>query len=109
MASSGVLIVDPTPLRVTDVRKHPVSYGFPFHHPGMRAFLGTPILVRGEVFGNLHLCDKRDAAAFTDTDEELSPRSCQVPASRSKTPDFTLASRSLRCSKIESARSLLPG
>ena len=67
----GVLIVDPKPLRVADVRTHPDSYGFPPHHPPMRSFLGTPILVRGEVFGNLYLCDKKGSDAFTDIDEEL--------------------------------------
>jgi signal transduction histidine kinase len=67
----GVLIVDPKPLRVADVRTHPDSFGFPAHHPAMHSFLGTPILVRGEVFGNLYLCDKKGSDAFTDIDEEL--------------------------------------
>ncbi len=67
----GVLIVDPKPLRVAEVRKHPDSYGFPPHHPAMHSFLGAPILVRGEVFGNLYLCDKKGGDVFTDSDEEL--------------------------------------
>jgi signal transduction histidine kinase len=67
----GVLIVDPKPLRLPDLRDHPDSYGFPPNHPPMRSFLGTPILVRGEVFGNLYLCDKNGDDVFTDIDEEL--------------------------------------
>jgi signal transduction histidine kinase len=67
----GVLIVDAKPLRLPDLREHPDSFGFPPHHPPMRSFLGVPIRVRGEVFGNLYLTDKTTAEAFTDVDEEL--------------------------------------
>jgi signal transduction histidine kinase len=67
----GVLIVDPRPLRLPDLREHSDSYGFPPHHPPMRSFLGAPILVRGAVFGNLYLCDKSGGDAFTDIDQEL--------------------------------------
>jgi signal transduction histidine kinase len=67
----GLLIVDPRPLRVPDLREHPDRFGFPPHHPQMTTFLGVPIAVRGEVFGNLYLCDKRGGDAFTDVDEEL--------------------------------------
>ncbi|MEW6473421.1 MAG: GAF domain-containing protein [Actinomycetota bacterium] len=67
----GLLIADPKPLRLPDLREHPDSYGFPPNHPPMRSFLGVPILVRGEVFGNLYLTDKKSAEVFTDVDEEL--------------------------------------
>jgi signal transduction histidine kinase len=67
----GLLIVDPKPLRLPDLREHPESYGFPPHHPPMRSFLGVPIVVRQEVFGNLYLTDKRSGEVFTDVDEEL--------------------------------------
>ena len=56
--SSGSLIVDAKPLRLPDLREHPDSFGFPPHHPPMRSFLGVPIRVRDEVFGNLYLTDK---------------------------------------------------
>ena len=59
----GVLIADPRPLRLSDLRAHPDSYGFPPHHPPMRSFLGVPIKIRDQVFGNLYLTDKVDAAA----------------------------------------------
>ena len=67
----GLLIVDPKPLRLPDLREHPDSYGFPANHPPMQSFLGVPILVRGTIFGNLYLCDKQGAEVFTDIDEEL--------------------------------------
>jgi len=67
----GLLILDAQPLRLPDLREHPESFGFPPNHPPMRAFLGVPIRVRGEVFGNLYLTDKMTAEAFTDVDEEL--------------------------------------
>ena len=55
----GLLIAEPVPIRLPDLTKHPDSYGFPPSHPPMRSFLGVPILVRGAVFGNLYLTDKR--------------------------------------------------
>jgi signal transduction histidine kinase len=67
----GLLIVDAKPLRLPDLREHPDSYGFPPRHPPMRSFLGVPIRVRDEVFGNLYLTDKTSAEVFTDVDEEL--------------------------------------
>ena len=66
-----LLIVDAKPLRLPDLREHPDSFGFPPHHPPMRSFLGVPIRVRDEVFGNLYLTDKTTAEVFTDVDEEL--------------------------------------
>jgi signal transduction histidine kinase len=67
----GVLIADPRPIRLPDIREHPDSYGFPPNHPPMTSFLGVPIRTRGEVFGNLYLTEKRDGQVFTDVDEEL--------------------------------------
>jgi signal transduction histidine kinase len=65
----GVLIRDPRPLRLADVGTHPESYGFPLAHPPMHSFLGVPIVVHGEAWGNLYLTEK-DAGEFTDDDEE---------------------------------------
>jgi len=67
----GRLIVDAKPLRLPDLSEHPASFGFPPHHPPMRSFLGVPVRVRDEVFGNLYLTDKTSAEVFTDVDEEL--------------------------------------
>lgn len=67
----GLLIVDAKPLRLPDLSEHPDSFGFPPNHPPMKSFLGVPIRVRDEVFGNLYLTDKMSAEVFTDVDEEL--------------------------------------
>ena len=66
----GLLIVDPRPLRLVDLTRHPDSAGFPPGHPKMRSFLGVPITVRGEAFGNLYLTEKRGSDAFDAADEE---------------------------------------
>jgi signal transduction histidine kinase len=67
----GLLIVDAKPLRLPDLREHPDSFGFPPNHPPMRSFLGVPILLRDQVFGNLYLTDKVSSEVFSDVDEEL--------------------------------------
>jgi signal transduction histidine kinase len=67
----GVLIKEPRAIRLTDLAEHPASYGFPPNHPPMHTFLGVPISVRGEAFGNLYLTEKRGGGAFTATDEQV--------------------------------------
>ena len=67
----GLLIEDPKPIRLPDITAHPRAYGFPANHPPMRSFLGVPVRIRDQIFGNLYLADKRGAAEFTDDDEEL--------------------------------------
>jgi signal transduction histidine kinase len=65
----GLLIRDPKPLRLEDVGRHPESYGFPPEHPPMKTFLGVPVIVRGEAWGNLYLTDK-EGGGFTKDDED---------------------------------------
>jgi signal transduction histidine kinase len=67
----GLLIVEAKPIRLPDLTEHPDSAGFPSNHPPMKSFLGVPIRVRDEVFGNLYLTDKSSAEVFTDVDVEL--------------------------------------
>ncbi|GGI05041.1 sensor histidine kinase [Egicoccus halophilus] len=67
----GLLIEQPEPVRLADITAHPTSYGFPAHHPPMHSFLGAPVRVRGRVFGNLYLAEKRGGDVFTQTDEEV--------------------------------------
>ncbi|MGH3978789.1 MAG: GAF domain-containing protein [Pseudonocardiaceae bacterium] len=67
----GQLITDPRPLRLHRISEHPQSFGFPEHHPPMSSFLGVPLLVRGEAFGNLYLTEKRGGGEFTAQDEEF--------------------------------------
>ncbi len=66
----GVLIEHPEPLRLADVGVHPRSYGFPAAHPAMSSFLGVPVAVRGEVWGNLYLAEKEGGGEFTERDEQ---------------------------------------
>ncbi|MEU3274292.1 GAF domain-containing protein [Saccharomonospora sp. NPDC006951] len=65
----GLLIREPHPIRISDITRHPESVGFPPHHPPMRSFLGVPVRIRDEIFGNLYLADKVDGGDFTDDDE----------------------------------------
>jgi signal transduction histidine kinase len=67
----GVLIKDAKPLRLDDLAKHPSSFGFPANHPPMRSFLGVPIRIRDEVFGNLYLTEKAGGAGFDGEDENV--------------------------------------
>lgn len=67
----GVLVLDPKPLRLAELSAHPDSVGFPPGHPPMRSFLGVPLWLGGEVFGNLYLTEKQGAAEFGDDDQEL--------------------------------------
>ncbi|MDH6431975.1 signal transduction histidine kinase [Streptomyces sp. SAI-144] len=67
----GELIRHPEPLRLTKISEHPASYGFPSNHPPMNTFLGVPIRVRDQVFGNLYLTEKRGGAQFDEDDESV--------------------------------------
>ena len=66
----GLLITEATPIRLAKIQDHPRSVGFPPNHPPMTSFLGVPIKVRGRVYGNLYLTEKRGAAEFTEEDQE---------------------------------------
>ncbi|PXX71411.1 histidine kinase/DNA gyrase B/HSP90-like ATPase [Nocardia tenerifensis] len=65
----GVLIEQPKPIRLSNLSDHPASVGFPAHHPPMSTFLGVPVQVRDEVFGNLYLTEKASGLEFTEDDE----------------------------------------
>jgi signal transduction histidine kinase len=67
----GELIRRPVPLRLPDLAAHPSSSGFPANHPPMRSFLGVPITVRDQAFGNLYLTEKRGADQFDAEDESV--------------------------------------
>src|SRR5262249_25781983 len=62
---------DPERVRTANIADHPLSGGFPPHHPRMTSFLGAPILLDGRNLGNLYLTDKQGAAEFTEEDERL--------------------------------------
>jgi hypothetical protein len=67
----GELIRRPEPLRLAKLSEHRASYGFPPNHPPMNSFLGVPIRVREQVFGNLYLTEKRGGAQFDEEDESV--------------------------------------
>jgi GAF domain-containing protein len=67
----GLLIEKPQPLRLASISAHAESSGFPAGHPPMESFLGVPVRVRDEVFGNLYLTNKRGGGEFTEDDEAV--------------------------------------
>jgi len=67
----GELIRHPVPLRTEDLSAHPQSYGFPANHPPMHSFLGAPVRVREQVFGNLYLTEKNGGVPFDADDEAV--------------------------------------
>jgi signal transduction histidine kinase len=67
----GLLIDDPKPIRLENISNHAASVGFPPNHPPMRTFLGVPVRIRDEVFGNLYLTEKANGQPFSEDDEVL--------------------------------------
>jgi signal transduction histidine kinase len=65
----GLLIKDPKPLRLEDLRAHAKAAGFPEHHMSMKSFLGVPIIGRNGPIGNLYVTEKIGAETFTSEDE----------------------------------------
>ncbi|MBO0881483.1 MAG: GAF domain-containing protein [Mycobacterium sp.] len=67
----GVLIDDPKPIRLDNIQQHAASVGFPPNHPPMRTFLGVPVKIGDDVFGNLYLTEKANGQPFSEDDEVL--------------------------------------
>ena len=67
----GELINNPRPLRMADIAEHPSSFGFPDGHPPMQSFLGVPVRIRDEVYGNLYLTEKENGGQFDEEDEAV--------------------------------------
>ena len=67
----GLLVKNPQPLWLASIAAHSESSGFPEGHPPMESFLGVPVRVRDEVFGNLYLTNKRGGGGFTEDDEAV--------------------------------------
>ncbi|MCX4092432.1 GAF domain-containing protein [Nocardia sp. alder85J] len=65
----GLLFSRPEPVRLENLSEHPASVGFPANHPPMLTFLGVPIRIRDEIFGNLYLTEKSGGQLFTEDDE----------------------------------------
>lgn len=67
----GLLILDPHPLRIRDLTRHPKSQGVPPYHPPMGSFLGVPIMGRKGPIGNLYLTEKLGHPEFSEEDEAV--------------------------------------
>ena len=65
----GVALADIPALRLDNLSDHPAAAGFPPHHPPMHAFLGVPIIIRGEVYGSLYVTHDRPGPTFSENDE----------------------------------------
>ena len=66
----GALIDEPHPIRLRRIADDERSSGFPAGHPPMASFLGVPIRIRDEIFGNLYLSEST-RGEFSAEDEEL--------------------------------------
>jgi signal transduction histidine kinase len=67
----GLLISEARPLRLAEIAAHPLSVGFPPHHPPMRSLLGAPVVSRGTVFGNIYVTEKQGEEEFSVDDERV--------------------------------------
>jgi signal transduction histidine kinase len=67
----GMMLRDPRPVRLTDIRAHPQFEGWPAAHPEMTDFLGMPIVDGDDILGELFLANKQSPGGFTAADEEL--------------------------------------
>ena len=67
----GLLTSEPVPISLADLSAHPAAAGFPAGHPPMRSFVGVPVRIGQEIFGNLYLTERTAGGEFTSDDEEL--------------------------------------
>lgn len=67
----GVLLRDPNPVRLADIRAHPNFGWWPAAHPELTDFIGMPITDGDEILGELFLANKRRPGGFTEQDQEL--------------------------------------
>jgi signal transduction histidine kinase len=67
----GVMLRDPNPVRLADIRSHPRFGWWPAAHPILTDFLGMPIVDGDEILGALFLANKQAPGGFTAADEEL--------------------------------------
>jgi signal transduction histidine kinase len=95
----GVLVRDPRPLRLGDLATHPASIGLPPGHPPMHSFIGAPIRIHGEVFGNLYLTEKIDGGEFDAEDESAIVALAAVAGSAIANARLAVRSRELSVSR----------
>jgi signal transduction histidine kinase len=95
----GQLMRDPRPLRLADLAQHPASIGLPPGHPPMHSFIGAPIRIHGEVFGNLYLTEKVSGGAFDEDDESAIVALAAVAGSAIANARLAVRSRELSVSR----------
>jgi signal transduction histidine kinase len=108
----GQLINHPEALRLTNIAEHPASSGFPENHPPMRSFLGVPVRVRNEVWGNLYLTERRDGGSFDADDEAIVialATAAGVAISNARLYEEGLRREQLLSATSQTIRSLLSG
>jgi len=67
----GLVLKERAPQRIERISDHPASVGFPLNHVPMDAFLGVPMIHRGNLMGALYLTKPPDKELFTDLDEDF--------------------------------------
>ncbi len=67
----GIVLHEGKTLRLSSIRQHPRSVGFPPNHPVMTSFLGVPIVHKGKQLGNLYLTNKLSGGEFTESDQAI--------------------------------------
>jgi len=102
----GLLIEQPEPLILSDVSEHPRSQGFPANHPPMKSFLGVPVKIHGEAWGNLYLTDKQDGE-FDRADEQSAVILAEwiaVAINNARSVASELVQRSIEAAELERGR-----
>ncbi|HTU15991.1 MAG TPA: GAF domain-containing sensor histidine kinase [Solirubrobacterales bacterium] len=102
----GLLIEQPEPLILSDVSEHPRSHGFPPNHPPMKSFLGVPVKIHGEAWGNLYLTDKEDGE-FDRADEQSAVIIAEwiaVAINNARSVASELVQRSIEAAELERGR-----
>ena len=67
----GVMLSDPRPVRLADIRSHPDFGWWPAAHPVLTDFIGMPVMDGGDILGELFLANKNAPGGFTADDEDL--------------------------------------
>ncbi|OII63782.1 PP2C family protein-serine/threonine phosphatase [Streptomyces sp. CC77] len=70
-SAAGHLVRHLEPLRVDDLPAHLASVGAPSAHPALRTLLGVTVSIRGEVYGDLYLSERRDGRPFDERDQNM--------------------------------------
>jgi signal transduction histidine kinase len=67
----GLMLCDPNPVRLANIREHPRFGWWPRAHPKLTDFLGMPIVYGDEILGELFLANSCAPGGFGEDDEEL--------------------------------------